>query len=416
MIFSMLSSYIGTTPVGEDEGYIYGDVWTSYANSLLTSVFLYSAIALVVILLACGIAVKLRRPEKFASYVKGAALLACGFIVTVLVAMVALGFADIAEKGYAEYTDILNFVYIPSIVLGAVAVLGIAGSYIASLFGSKPFKITLITSAAVIGAALIALLICLGIYFASGNAESNNGAEITSSENVALYVSVAGIIIVIALLAWVMGRGEKKDYDSRSVSYAGICIASSFALSYIKFFEMPQGGSLTIASLLPLMIYSYMFGVRKGVLAGFVYGILQAVQGIWFIHPAQFLLDYPVAFAAIGLAGMFSRVKKLRKAPQLKFALGAIVASVIRFASHVLAGVFAFSEYSTLDNVWAYSLAYNSFVFADIAIAIVVGVIIFSSPSFNKLVEKMQSIAFINKNYSDKVIAVAAESSSDANN
>ncbi|HIU01502.1 MAG TPA: energy-coupled thiamine transporter ThiT [Candidatus Coproplasma excrementavium] len=412
MNFSLLSSYINTVPNGDDEAFVYEDVWTGYANSLLTQVFFYTAIALIVILVAVGIAVRYKRPEKFSGYVKGALLLAGGFAAAVLIAMLALGFAEIAEKGYADYTDILGYVYIPSIIMGAVVVLGIAASYVASLFGKKPFKITLITFAAVFGAALIALLVCLGIYFSSGNAESNNGAEISSNENIALYCSVVGVIAVIAILAWLMGRGEKKEFDSRSVSYAGICIAMSFALSYIKFFEMPQGGSLTLASLLPLMIYSYMFGVRKGVLAGFAYGILQAVQGIWFIHPAQFLLDYPVAFSAIGLAGMFSRVKALKKAPQVKFALGAIVASVIRFASHVFAGVFAFSEYSTLDNVWAYSLAYNSFVFADIAIAIVVGVIVFSSRAFNAQVNKVQFIAFANGKYSDKP-QPAAENNAD---
>ena len=389
MNFSLLSSYLGTT---EDGGYIYADVWTEFASKLLVDVFLYTAIALAVILIAVGIAVKYRRPEKFAGYVKGAMLLAGGFIATVLVTMVALGFAEIAEKGYADYTDILGYVYIPSIILGAVVVLGIAASYIASLFGKKPFKITLITFASLFGAALIALLVCLGVYFSSGNAEINNGAEITSSENIALYLCVIGVIAVIGVLAWLLGRGEKKEFDSRSLSYAGICIAMSFALSYIKFFEMP------------LMIYSYMFGVRKGVLAGFAYGILQAVQGIWFIHPAQFLLDYPVAFSAIGLAGMFSRVKKLQKLPQVKFALGAAAASALRFISHVFAGVFAFSEYSTLDNVWAYSLGYNSFVFADIAIAIAVGVVVFSSKSFMLQVNRTQAFAFANRAYSDKPV------------
>ena len=401
MNFSLLSSYLGTT---EDGGYIYADVWTEFAGKLLVDVFLYTAIALAVILIAVGVAVKYRRPEKFAGYVKGAMLLAGGFIATVLVTMVALGFAEIAEKGYADYTDILGYVYIPSIILGAVVVLGIAASYIASLFGKKPFNITLITFASLFGAALIALLVCLGVYFSSGNAEINNGAEITSSENIALYLCVIGVIAVIGVLAWLLGRGEKKEFDSRSLSYAGICIAMSFALSYIKFFEMPQGGSLTLASLLPLMIYSYMFGVRKGVLAGFAYGILQAVQGIWFIHPAQFLLDYPVAFSAIGLAGMFSRVKKLQKLPQVKFALGAAAASALRFISHVFAGVFAFSEYSTLDNVWAYSLGYNSFVFADIAIAIAVGVVVFSSKSFMLQVNRTQAFAFANRAYSDKPV------------
>ena len=128
MNFSLLSSYLGTT---EDGGYIYADVWTEFAGKLLVDVFLYTAIALAVILIAVGVAVKYRRPEKFAGYVKGAMLLAGGFIATVLVTMVALGFAEIAEKGYADYTDILGYVYIPSIILGTVVVLGIAASYIA---------------------------------------------------------------------------------------------------------------------------------------------------------------------------------------------------------------------------------------------------------------------------------------------
>ena len=412
MDFSLLSSYVSKS----DEGYLYESVWTEYAATLFTYVFLYLAIALVIILLAVGIAVKLKKPEGFAAYVKHALLIAGGFALTVIVAMFSLEFAKIYEKGYASYDGILGYVMIPSIILGAVVVLGIAASYVASLFGKKPFKIALISFASVFGAALIALLVCLAVYFASGDAEYNNGAGISNDENVLLYVCAVGVIAVIGVLAWLFGRGEKKGFDSKSVAYAGICIAMSFALSYIKFFEMPQGGSLTLASLLPLMIYSYMYGVRKGVLAAFAYGVLQAVQGIWFIHAAQFLLDYPVAFSAIGLAGMFSRVKALEKLPQIKFALGAIVASVLRFISHVFAGVFAFSEYSTMDNVWAYSLAYNSFVFADIAIAIAAGIIVFSAKSFIAQVNKIQANAFVNRNYSDKVEVLTAEPAANADN
>ena len=158
---------------------------------------------------------------------------------------------------------------------------------------------------------------------------------------------------------------------------------------------MPQGGSLTLASLLPLMLYSYMYGVRKGVMAGAVYGILQAVQNPWLIHPAQFLLDYPAAFSAIGLAGLFAKIKKLEKLPQIQFAMGAVLASVLRFAAHVLSGVFAFSEYSTLDNVWAYSLGYNVFVFPDIAITVAVGVIMLSVKPFFAQIKRIQLSALI---------------------
>lgn len=173
----------------------------------------------------------------------------------------------------------------------------------------------------------------------------------------------------------------------------------SFALSYIKMWEMPQGGSITLASLLPLMIFSYMFGVKKGVFAGMIYGILQAIQDPWLIHPAQFLLDYPVAFAAIGLAGMFRNVKAFETKPQIAFALGGIVASLLRFLCHILSGVFAFSEYAGDQNPWIYSMGYNSFVFIDIAIVIVVGVIVFSSKSF---------MTYVNK-YNGQKSAVAAQ-------
>ncbi|MBR2384770.1 MAG: energy-coupled thiamine transporter ThiT, partial [Clostridia bacterium] len=70
-----------------------------------------------------------------------------------------------------------------------------------------------------------------------------------------------------------------------------MCVALSFALSYIKLFEMPQGGSVTLFSMLPIMLFSYIYGMKKGLLVGVIYGLLQAVQDPYIIHPAQFLLD-----------------------------------------------------------------------------------------------------------------------------
>lgn len=372
------------------EYFLYGEVWTEYAVNLMTQVFLYTAIALAVIAIGAGIFVKFKSPEKLTGFLKLAGAVAAGFVITVIVTMLSLGAAEIAEKGYDKYAKILNLVLIPCAVLSGVAVLGIVASYIASYFDKKVFKITLISAVSVFGAALIAVIVCLAVYFSGGTAEDNNGAVITTTENAMLYVSAAALIAVIAVVAVFTGRSFKNGYDSKSIAYAAVCIAASFALSYIKFFQMPQGGSITLVSLLPLMIYSYMFGVKKGVAAGAVYGVLQAVQDPWIIHPAQFFLDYPIAFAAAGLAGVFARLKPLDKLPQVQFALGAVAATVLRFASHVLAGVFAFSEYSTLDNVWAYSMAYNSFVFVDIAITVIAGAIIFSVKSFAAQVKRIQ--------------------------
>lgn len=395
MFLNTLASYFDRIEIGEDEYYAYESVWTEYATGLLTNVFMYLAIALAVILLAVGVFVKIKKSEAFSNYVKNAIMLAFGFALTVIVTMLSLEFAKIAEKGYDQYDGLRNLVLIPASVLDGAVVLGVAASYVASFFDKKAFKTTLIAAGSVMGAVLIAMLVCLSVYLTSGNAEGNNWVEITTNENVVLYVSAVGVLAVIGLIAFFFGKGEKNGFDSKSIAYAAVCIALSFALSYIKFWEMPQGGSLTIASLVSLMIYSYMFGVRKGVLAGLIYGVLQAIQDPWLIHPAQFLLDYPIAFSAIGLAGTFAKVKALEKLPQVKFALGAVLASCIRFISHVLSGVFAFSEYSTLDNVWVYSLGYNSFVFVDIAIAIAVGIILLSSKSFQAQVKKVQAGATI---------------------
>lgn len=414
MFFTHLASaYFDRIKVDGNKYYLYEEVWTEYATDFLTKVFLYTAIALIVALIGIGLFVKFKKPESLTNFLKTAGALACGFAVTVITAMLALDFAKIAEKGYAEYTDLLNLELIPAIILGAVAILGIAAAYVASYFSKKTFKITLISAASAFGAALIALLVCLAVYFARGSAEENNGAAINGMENAVLYISAAALVIIIGLLAFFFGRKEKREFDSKSISYAAVCIASSFALSYIKLWSMPQGGSLTLASLLPLMLYAYMFGVRKGVMTGAVYGALQCMQNPWLIHPAQFLLDYPVAFAAIGLAGTFANIKKLDKLPQVQFALGAVVAAVLRFASHVLSGVFAFSEYSTLDNVWIYSLGYNAFVFPDIAIAIAVGVILLSIKPFVAQVKRIRAGA-LNKPQSAPVsVNTAVENDAD---
>lgn len=393
LLSSLLAAYQGYWTTGEGENevehYDYPDVWTSFAQESLMNVFLYAAIALVVSLLAVGIFVRYKRQESLPGYTRTAMALAVGFAVTVIVTMLSLEFFDMAEKGY-----IFDIVLWPSVVCAIVLVLSAAAVYVASLFSKKAMRITGIAAGSLSGAALICVIVCLIVYYASGDAEGNNGVTVTSTESLAMYLCALGLIAVIAVLAFVCGRKDKKGFDSKSISYAAVCIALSFALSYISPIHMPQGGSVTIGSLVPLMIYSYMFGTKKGVFAGFVYGLLQIIQDPWLIHPAQMLLDYPIAFAAIGLSGMFAHVKKLEKLPQLQIALGGIVASVLRFAAHLFSGVFAFSYLAPDVDAWIYSLGYNAtYVFPDIAIAIAVCIIVFSSKAFMKQVRKFSAPA-----------------------
>ena len=104
------------------------------------------------------------------------------------------------------------------------------------------------------------------------------------------------------------------------------------------------------------------------------------------------MLDYPIAFSAIGLSGALANAKAFKNLPQIAFLLGGILAGALRFLSHVLSGVFAFaSTYAGDLDSWLYSLGYNSFVFIDLAIVLAIGVIVFSSKSFIKEMNKLSS-------------------------
>lgn len=269
--------------------------------------------------------------------------------------------------------------------------LSVAGSAVVLLF--KRTKTISLILGLLCGGALLFALVCMGIHFASGNAADNNWLTNEQVQSLALYISSILSVLLLLALVWSFGKTESKEFDSKSITYAAVCIAMSFALSYLRLVRLPQGGSITPASLLPLMLYAYMFGVRKGVFAGFVYGLLQAFQDPTVLHPAQFLLDYPVAFAWIGIAGLFTKNKALEKYPQAQFVLGASLAGLGRFIMHFLSGAFAFGAFAPEGTpVLLYSLAYQAgYVLPDLIIAILVGVLLFTSKAFVKEVKKLRA-------------------------
>jgi len=102
-------------------------------------------------------------------------------------------------------------------------------------------------------------------------------------------------------------------------------------------YEMPQGGAVTVAGLVPLIWFALRRGAKYGILAGLIYGLIHAfLPGAYIVHPVQGLLDYPLAFAALGLAGVF------RKIP----AIGVIVGIVGRFLCSFVAGLVFFVSLS----------------------------------------------------------------------
>ena len=248
----------------------------------------------------------------------------------------------------------------------------------------KPEKLTYILVASLVGSCVIAVLVCMTIYFASGKAAEMNWLVNEDVNTIWLYVFSLLALAALVFTALFVGRDDKAPLNTRSIAYGAVCISLSFALSYVSILKMPQGGTITIASLLPLMIYSVIFGIKKGVFTGMIYGLLQAFQDPYILHPAQFLLDYPVAFACIGLAGLFTTLGVLKDYPRVQFLLGAIVAGSARFLMHFLSGIFAFGAFAPEGvHVAIYSLSYQTaYILPDLAICIFVGVLLFSSKSF----------------------------------
>ena len=175
------------------------------------------------------------------------------------------------------------------------------------------------------------------------------------------------ILVVVALAAVLLSVTKtSKKWNARMISFGAISIALSFVLSCIRLFRMPQGGSVTPGSMLPLMLFSAAYGVGPGMLAGLVYGVLQYLQGGWFLNVWQFALDYLLAFAALGLAGLAKHWDK-----KWGLYLAMALAALCRALSATLAGI-AFWDTAP----WA-SLVYNgTYLIPDTLICMVLALLI----------------------------------------
>lgn len=377
-----------------------GDIENYFANfetaaDSCRTVMLWLAIALVIAFIAVKVAFYFTAPKPAQGEVvadkrqkianKVGLFVALAYVVTAIVAFSAFYFTDVnAGEDY-----LVPITFYPLLVFAIVA---IAGGIAVAFKPVKPVKIAALSLG---GAALVAAIVCLIVYYATGDAGDWNGVTLDGATDAGLYISAIALTAIIIVVSFITDK--TKGFDTRAITFAAISIALSFALSYIRILHMPMGGSITFASMLPLMLYSYMFGCKKGLIAGIVYGFLQAIQDPWLLHPAQFALDYLVAFMAMALTGCLRNVASLKGKMRTQFTLGAIIAGVMRYISHYFSGVFAFGTFgadyaeeygiSALANPYFYSFVYQSmYVIPEIVIVIVVGVILLSSANFRKQV------------------------------
>lgn len=175
-----------------------------------------------------------------------------------------------------------------------------------------------------------------------------------------------------------------------------VMVALATVLSFVKVYQLPWGGSITLLSMLPIVVYSIKYGVSKGLMVSFLYALIQFGQGIadglfgWGLTPVMLvtciLLDYIIAFTVLGLAGIF------RKKGLVGNIIGIIISLILRFSCHFLSGVVVFASAGKLwegfstDNTYLYSFLYNgSFMLPEIIFTVIGAVVLLTVPQSKKL-------------------------------
>lgn len=167
-------------------------------------------------------------------------------------------------------------------------------------------------------------------------------------ENI-IILTVSGILLGMYLLDL-----RKNKFDLKTMVTIGMMSAVSFVLYMIQFIKYPQGGGISLFSMLPVMLLSILFGRTAGLTGGLIFGLLKLLNGAFVVHPGQFLLDYILSTMVLGLAGVFGSHRKVR------LISGCSLAVALSVGASVISGVVYFGQYAPEGmNVWLYSFIYN---------------------------------------------------------
>ncbi len=160
-------------------------------------------------------------------------------------------------------------------------------------------------------------------------------------------------------------KHRKQIFSTKTLAEIIIMVALAGALSLIShsFFSLPQGGSINLG-MIPIFWLALRRGWKVGIFAGAVFGVVDLAIEPFIVHPAQFLLDYPIPFALLGIAGFF------QKYPVVGVAMGGIG----RFVSHFISGVVYFAEFAPEGmSPIVYSALYNgTYLIPSIIICVII--------------------------------------------
>jgi len=173
------------------------------------------------------------------------------------------------------------------------------------------------------------------------------------------------------------------NQNTKRLTESAVMIALATVLSLITLVQLPQGGAITPASMVPIILISLRYDVKWAMLTSLVYAGIQMIIGFYAPPTPNFfnfllvvLLDYVVAFGVLGLAGSIGRVLK-KPIAQILFGAGIVIG--MRFLCHFASGILIWSSYAPEGQpVWLYSLLYNgSYMLGEIIVSLIVLAVLF---------------------------------------
>ena len=207
-------------------------------------------------------------------------------------------------------------------------------------------------------------------------------------------LTAAGIVTVVILIVllilcsvlFLQKKERSRRLATKQLVFSGVAMALAIVTSEIKFARLPFGGSVTLFSMLFIVLIGYWYGAAAGLMTGFAYGLLQFVLDPVFYTPIQLLVDYPLAFGALGLSGFFCNRKH-------GLIIGYVVGVFVRYLFAVLSGALFFGAYASDQSpigIIIYSLGYNA---TYIVPEFIVTLILLAIPAVSNAMKRVRTMA-----------------------
>lgn len=199
------------------------------------------------------------------------------------------------------------------------------------------------------------------------------------------YIALVVIMLLVLAGVFFFNKSSKSQLKTKQLVFSALAMGLGMVTSYLKIADLPFGGSITLFSMFFICFVGYLYGTRVGLTTAVAYGILQLIIDPYIYAPVQILLDYPLAFGALGLSGIFSGKKH-------GLVIGYIVGVIGRYLFHVLSGYIFFASYAPEGmNPLLYTLGYNA---TYIVPELIATIIILCIPAVSKGLLQVKKIAF----------------------